>query len=446
MAIFSTKKWFKDNIHPYLGLIKQKMFRINTKIVDNKLVFTDPNGVETEHILPKLDGIALGDLTDVNVGSNDGDMIVYSEANSRWQNQPQPVIPDYSEQLNSDWKENNIDSKSYIKNKPGLSNVALSGKYNDLREKPNLSNVAISGDYLALSNKPYIPTTIESLTDYCTRGIIEDGHVITRLNGKWTNVPVGLSQQSDWTDTDINSSTYIVNKPALKKISCTGCYDDISGRPLLSNVATSGSYNDLVNKPSLSSVALSGSYYDLTNRPDIGSLNSLSDTDISSPSDGEVLAYCNNKWISATNDSTQVQSDWNCLDANSSAYIKNRPEIPKICTNGLSNGDYLVWNSSSIQFENISAPDNQVQADWTRTINTCKDYIKNKPEMRMMQFNDSMEWIVNHNTGHRVQISVYDNGGRCMLADVSQVSVNQSKIFFAENTSGYIEYMSHIQI
>ena len=86
----------------------------------------------------------------------------------------------------------------------GLSDVAISGNYNDLKNKPALATVATSGSYNDLSGKPSLAT-----------------------------------------------------------VATSGKYSDLSGRPNLSTVATSGSYNDLSGKPSLATVATSAKYTDL---------------------------------------------------------------------------------------------------------------------------------------------------------------------------------------
>lgn len=92
----------------------------------------------------------------------------------------------------------------------GLSDVAISGKYDDLEEKPELSDVAISGNY-----------------------------------------------------DDLNE------KPELSNVALSGKYDDLDEKPDLSDVALSGEYSDLKDKPELSDVALSGDFADLKNAPNM---------------------------------------------------------------------------------------------------------------------------------------------------------------------------------
>jgi len=60
----------------------------------------------------------------------------------------------------------------------------------------------------------------------------------------------------------------------------------------------------------------------------------------------------NGKAVLLEGDVTQVQADWNEMDASSPAYINNKPTIPQ-----------------------------QVQADWNQTTTTAPDYIKNKPAL-----------------------------------------------------------------
>ena len=113
----------------------------------------------------------------------------------------------------------------------GLSDVALTGNYDDLIDKPNLKAVATSGNYNDLTNKP-------SLSTVATSGSYND----------------------------------LLDKPELSNVAISGNYSDLIGKPELSNVAISGSYNDLLGKPSLSAVATSGSYNDLLNKPTLSAI------------------------------------------------------------------------------------------------------------------------------------------------------------------------------
>lgn len=94
-----------------------------------------------------------------------------------------------------------------------LSNVAVSGLYNDLVGKPNLATVATSGKYSDLSGTP-------SLATVATSGSYND----------------------------------LSNKPNLATVATSGAYADLSGKPNLATVATTGDYTDLSNKPTVDTV------------------------------------------------------------------------------------------------------------------------------------------------------------------------------------------------
>ena len=133
----------------------------------------------------------------------------------------------------------------------------------------------------------------------------------------------------------INDSNFVVSS-SLAEVATSGDYEDLSNTPSLATVATSGNYSDLSNKPVLATVATSGSYNDLSNTPTIPSieanpsdtatntltklevdgtvynitsggggsstLSGLSDVNLTSPSDGQVLKYdaTNQEWINGT--------------------------------------------------------------------------------------------------------------------------------------------------
>lgn len=160
----------------------------------------------------------------------------------------------------------------------------------------DLSNVALTGDYNDLTNKPTIPTKTSDLTN--------DSGFITNTVNNLTNYTLSSSLSSVATSGSYNDLT---NKPTIPVVPTnvsaftndsgyiTKDVNDLTNYTLtssLSTVATSGSYNDLSSKPtipdvsnfitkdvnnltyytlttSLSSVATSGNYNDLSNKPTI---------------------------------------------------------------------------------------------------------------------------------------------------------------------------------
>jgi hypothetical protein len=55
----------------------------------------------------------------------------------------------------------------------------------------------------------------------------------------------------------------------LATVATSGAYSDLSGTPSLATVATTGAYSDLSGTPSLATVATTGAYSDLTGAPDV---------------------------------------------------------------------------------------------------------------------------------------------------------------------------------
>ena len=106
----------------------------------------------------------------------------------------------------------------------GLSDVAISGSYNDLSDLPEipeeyvhpeshpvsmiegLATVATSGSYNDLSNKPVIP----SIAGLATKTYVDEQIVSVEGSGGMTE-----QVQSDWDETDTTSPAYIKHKPVI---------------------------------------------------------------------------------------------------------------------------------------------------------------------------------------------------------------------------------------
>ena len=98
----------------------------------------------------------------------------------------------------------------------------------------------------------------------------------------------GGGVQSDWTETDTNSMSYIKNKPELSVVATSGNYDDLINKPTIPDAQVNSDWNaetgvsQILNKPTLSIVATSGSYNDLTDKPTIPDAQVNSDWNASS--------------------------------------------------------------------------------------------------------------------------------------------------------------------
>ena len=161
-------------------------------------------------------------------------------------------------------------------NKPSINNVTLEGNKTGsqlgLVSSTDLATVATTGSYNDLINKPTIPAA--------------------QINADW-NSSSGVSE--------------ILNKPTLATVATSGSYDDLTNKPTIPAAQVNADWNsssgvsEILNKPTLATVATSGSYNDLSNQPTIPvnsdfALSGLSDTDITTPSANQVLAYDGSKW------------------------------------------------------------------------------------------------------------------------------------------------------
>ena len=120
--------------------------------------------------------------------------------------------------------------------------------------------------------------------------------------------------QSNWTESDQNSESFIRNKPNLHTVATSGNYNDLNNKPTIPT-ALSGLTDDSIHrlvtdteKTTWNSKSdFSGSYNDLTDKPSIPT--------------------------------AQIQADWNQTDTGAADYIKNKPSFIKVVdASALTNG------------------------------------------------------------------------------------------------------------
>ena len=197
-----------------------------------------------------------------------------------------------------------------------------------------LAAVATSGSYNDLSNKPTIP----------------DAQI-----------------QSDWTQSDNTKKDYIKNKPTLATVATSGSYNDLSNKPTIPDAQIQSDWNQtdntkkdyIKNKPTLATVATSGSYNDLSNKPTLGTAAAADATDFATATQGGKA-------------DTAVQPGDLATVATTGSYndLTNKPSIPAA----------------------------QIQADWTQSDNTKKDFIKNKPTLATVATSGSYNDLSNKPT------------------------------------------------
>ena len=190
------------------------------------------------------------------------------------------IIP--TEQVQSDWEQNNPAAPDYIKNKPDLSNLVTE---NELAT----AITTVTG---------MIPST----STFATHTEVYDS-TVTAINLVTSIIPEA-QVQSNWTETDTSDPSYIQNKPEE--------YTVIAGQNI-------GIFIDGNNF----TIAASGT--DLTNYATHTEVNNVSGQIISTMNDvsGTIVEMI---------PSAQVQSDWNQSDNTQPDYIKNKPNISNFVT------------------------------------------------------------------------------------------------------------------
>lgn len=188
--------------------------------------------------------------------------------------------------VQADWDDSDSDDDAFIRNKPALSTVALTGSYTDLSNKPDLTVYSLVTD---TGNK--ISMSIDDEYDLVVSLLDKNDNVLSTqdidlpiesmiVDATYANGILTLTLQNGNTvDVDISD---IVS--GLVPDSRT-----VNGHALSSDVTITA--QDL----GLATVATSGSYTDLTDKPHI-------------PDD-------------------QVQADWDESDSSEVSYIKNKPSL-----------------------------------------------------------------------------------------------------------------------
>ena len=243
---------------------------------------------------------------------------------------------------------------------------------NELTIKVNraeLASVATTGSFNDLLDKPVIPTKTSELTN--DSGFLTE-QTLKTINGESIvgegNIEIGggsgIQVQSDWTETNTESVSYIKNKPTLSIVATSGSYNDLLDKPVIptktseltndsgflteyqplktingeSIVGTgnieisgfSGSYNDLTDKPNLSTVATSGSYDDLLNKPTIPSKTSELTNDSGFLTEHQPLKTINGESIVGTgNIEISGSSQWGSITGNISNQTDLQSELSK---------------------------------------------------------------------------------------------------------------------
>ena len=298
---------------------------------------------------------------------------------------PLPVQP-----VNADWAVPTASSLAFIRNKPSLSAVALSGSFGDLLNRPVVYQTvdwaasANSGTTLAITNRPEIPpapvnadwTAPSGPAAILNKPVIPDSQVNSDWNANTgpaaiLNKPRVPPDQinSDWLATQ-GSVAYIANRPAFGKVAISDDYNDLKNLPPIPPQQQPSDWNAvsgptfIQNKPSLQSVALTAKYSELLANSGQPVIPSIVDWSLSA-STSSTLAVKNRPSIPAP----QVQSDWSQKDNLQISFIANKPSLAAVALSGSYNDLADKPTTSS----------GVMQSDWTQQDSTQASYINNKP-------------------------------------------------------------------
>lgn len=283
--------------------------------------------------------------------------------------------------VQSDWNEADTSADDYIKNKPDLSVYATKTEVaEDLADKQDKltagSNITIVNNVISATAEPQVQAdwaqTDSSAVDYIKNkpsNLVQDADYHHTDNNftdsdknKLSGVEAGAEAnvQADWAESDSSKDSFIKNKPASKPLvagtnisiveSASQVTISASASPQVQadwNESDSSAVDYIKNKPDLSVYAtktelttgLAGKQDTISDLSDIRSGASAGATAVQ-PADmasalatkqdtltaGSNISIVNNV-ISATA-APQEQADWNESDSSAVDYIKNKPDIP----------------------------------------------------------------------------------------------------------------------
>lgn len=271
---------------------------------------------------------------------------------------------------------------------------AFNGDYNNLSNKPSL----FDGAYSSLTGTPTIPSDLTDLS-------ISDGTngqvLTTDGSGNFTFTTVSGGSGSNADTLDSQDGTYYLdynnftNTPSIPT-AFSGDYDDLTNKPTLFDGAYAsltgtpslfdGDYNSLTNKPTIPTentagtgiqintgvISLDASLSDLTNvvstAPTSGqvlkwngtawapgsdnasastAMNDITDTNISSPSDNDILYYDNATSQWKNQPLTSHVNFYDTTDFTTDFASKSITNLGDVNTNGITTGQYLEWNGTA---------------------------------------------------------------------------------------------------
>ena len=206
-----------------------------------------------------------------------------------------------------------------------------------------------------IANKPTIPVVPGKATTSA------DGLMASEDKSKLDGVAAGaeVNVQSDWDETDTNSDAHILNKPAI---------------PVVPGAATTSADGLMASEDKAKLDGIEA------NAKDDQTAAELRDSLQTLTGDDRLSANAIKDLPDDAAGEENVQSDWDETDANSDAYILNKPTIPVVPGVATTDADGLMASEDKAKLDGVAAgAEVNVQADWDETDTNSDAHILNKP-------------------------------------------------------------------
>lgn len=316
--------------------------------------------------------------------------------------------------VQSDWNQSNSTADDFIKNKPDLTVFATKSELNDKQDvlTPG-TGITITNNVISATVDPQVQAdwaqSDSAAVDYIKnkpQNLVQDADYVHTDNNftdadesKLDNIQAGAEAnvQANWAETDTAADSYIQNKPANLVQDANYVHTDnnftTSEKTKLAGIQAGAEQNvqsDWLQDDSSADDFIKNKPANLVQDANyVHTDNNFTNADKTKLDGVEAGAEVN------------VQSDWNQTDTSADDYIKNKPVIPEIPPMkelvagsgiGLVETEFDVTISATTQSDNnftdayktkldgiAAGAEVNVQANWNETNSSSDAFIKNKP-------------------------------------------------------------------
>lgn len=282
--------------------------------------------------------------------------------------------------VQSDWNQNDNTADDYIKNKPTFATVATSGDYEDLINTPNIPTATsdLNNDSGFITSAA-LPTKVSDLTN-------DTGFITSTVN----NLINYYKKNETYTQSEVDaliSAIVTLNILVVQTLPTT----DISTTTIYlvpkQTAGTQDVYDEYINTTGTTS----GWEHIGTTEIDLSNYYTKTETDtlLSAKADTSDIPTVNDGTLTIQQNGTTIDT----FTANSATNKTVNVTVPT-ATSELNNDSDFVSDASYVHTDNNftsalltklngieSGAEVNVQSDWNEADNTADDYIKNKPNL-----------------------------------------------------------------